>query len=192
MHITIGDLPLGKWRKLSVTEISRMNEFVKGSSKTPHNEVPIEGAKSKGKKSKLREQYQYAPKFNRDDKGSKKRTSKFIQPFKEGDQVLKQREPFKGKAAEVRYPEGIENQKNRFAKAVAKKKYDAEDLGYGKIASKLVTPPSKAKSKYVAPVPKDKLTLKQEKNARSKEFLKVKAKQSSRKNFNAGAKKKGR
>ena len=191
MHIGIGDLPLGKWRKLTPTEINRMNEFVKGSSKTPHNELQIEGAAPKGKKVKSRDHYKHAPQFNREDKGSKKRASKFIQPFKAGDEVLKPREPFKGKPAEVRYPAGIENQKNRFSKAVAKKKYDGEDLGFGKIAEKLITPkPSRAKGKYVAPVPKDKITLKQEKNARSKEHLQVRAKQSSRKNFNAGAKKK--
>ncbi len=191
MHITIGDLPLGKWRKLTSSEVNRMNEFVKGSSKTQSKDTQMEGAAPKGKKVKSRDHYKHAPQFNREDKASTKRPSKFIQPFKSGDQVLKPREPFNSKPSEVRYPAGIENQKNRFSKAVAKKKYDGEDLGFGKVEKKLATGrPSKAKAKYVAPVPKDKITLKQEKNARSKEHLQVKAKHSSRKNFNAGTKKK--
>ena len=173
-----------------------MNEFVKGSSKTQYNEIKGEGAETsfvKKSKSKSRDHYKHAPQFNRADKGPPKKESKFIRPFKAGDQVLKTRDVAPEKSAGVKYPERIENQKNRFAKAVAKKKYDGEDLGFGKIEAKLATTrPSRAKAKYVAPAPKDKITLKKEKNTRSKEQLQVRAKQSSRKNFNAGAKKKGR
>ncbi len=186
MHIQLGDLPLGKWRKLTPSEIARMNEFVKDSSKTASREFQVPGNdKPFAKKSKSRDQYKHAPQFNRTDKGTQKKASKFIRPFKEGDQVLKPRAVEKPQSNTPKYPSGIENQKNRFAKAQAKKQYDANELTYTpKKETKVPTKPG-ARAKFVAPAPKDKLTLKKEANVRSKANLEVRAKTSSRKNFNS-------
>ncbi len=190
MHIHLDELPLGKWRKLKPAEIERMNEFVKTSSKTEREPNAYQPEGKFAKKRRPDDRFKHAPKFNREDKGSARKESKFIRPFKAGDKVLEKSDLTFSKKAPLKFPSGIENEKNRFTRAQAKSKYAAGAGKAEEVRSAKSQPKAKAKGKFVTPEPKDKLTLKKEKNTRSKENMATRAKHSSRKNFNSKPNKK--
>lgn len=120
MHIQIGDLPIGKWRKLTALEIEKMNVYVKDSSKTSGRGTRSSYTERRFSDNRTPDsKFKQPPKFHREGGIQAKKESKFIRPFKAGDQVAKELY----KDSPVKHTAGKKNFKPKDKLALKKEKH---------------------------------------------------------------------